>query len=140
MSKVVLITGDSRGIGAATARLFARHGYDVCVNYRSNEAAAKQLQRELLAHGVRCIAVQADVAVGGDVKRLFDTVDAELGTLARSGGGRHSRERRASWFDLHRHARGRRRTGTRRAIEVAHSTAAWRAAGGSRRSDPVACE
>lgn len=82
MSKVVLITGASRGIGAATARLFARNGYDVCVNYRSNEAAAKQLQRELLTLGVRCIAVQADVAVGSDVKRLFDTVHAELGTLS----------------------------------------------------------
>ena len=82
MGKVVLVTGASRGIGAATARLFARNGYDVCVNYRANAAAATQLQRELLALGVRCITVQADVAIGSEVRRLFDTVDAELGTLS----------------------------------------------------------
>ncbi|HEY0963060.1 MAG TPA: SDR family oxidoreductase [Pseudomonadales bacterium] len=82
MGKVVLITGASRGIGAETARLFARNGFDVCLNYRANEAAATTLRRELLALGVRCIAVQGDVSIGGDVSRLFAAVDAELGPLS----------------------------------------------------------
>jgi NAD(P)-dependent dehydrogenase (short-subunit alcohol dehydrogenase family) len=82
MNNVVLITGASRGIGAETARLFARNGYDVCVNYRANDTAAKQLQDELRALGGRCITVKADVSVGSEVKRLFETMDAELGTLS----------------------------------------------------------
>ena len=59
---VVVITGASRGIGAATARLAAERGHDVCVNFRANEAAAGAIVAEVLALGQRAVAVQADVA------------------------------------------------------------------------------
>jgi NAD(P)-dependent dehydrogenase (short-subunit alcohol dehydrogenase family) len=79
---VVVITGASRGIGAATARLAAERGHDVCVNFRANEAAAGAVVAQVRALGQRAIAVQADVASEPDVVRLFETVDATLGTLA----------------------------------------------------------
>lgn len=82
MNKIALITGSSRGIGAETAKLFARNGYDICLNYRSDETAARSLQNEILATGVRCVAVQADVSVGADVTRLFTELDKQLGTLS----------------------------------------------------------
>jgi NAD(P)-dependent dehydrogenase (short-subunit alcohol dehydrogenase family) len=78
---VVLVTGGSRGIGAATARLAAARGYDVCVNYRANAAAAEAVAREVRAAGARAIAVQADVAGEADVVRLFQAVDQALGPL-----------------------------------------------------------
>jgi NAD(P)-dependent dehydrogenase (short-subunit alcohol dehydrogenase family) len=59
---VVVITGASRGIGAATARLAAERGHDVCVNFPANEAAAGAIVAEVLALGQRAVAVQADVA------------------------------------------------------------------------------
>ena len=81
MSGIVLITGGGRGIGAATAHLAASRGYAVCVNYRSNEPAARAVVQHIVAGGGRAIAVQADVAVETDVVRLFETCDAQLGTL-----------------------------------------------------------
>src|SRR5436853_26525 len=82
MPGVMLITGGSRGIGAATARLAAARGYAVCVNYRAQRAAAEQLVDEITAAGGRAIAAGADVAREADVERLFATVDAELGALS----------------------------------------------------------
>ena len=82
MEKVILITGGSRGIGAATARLAAGRGYAVCVNYRRNRAAAAAVVHDLQAAGARAIAVAADVAVEADVVRLFETCDAALGSPA----------------------------------------------------------
>jgi len=82
MKKIVVITGGSRGIGAATARLAAARGYAVCVNYLQNRAAATAVVDAIRAGGGQAIAVAADVAVEADVVRLFATVDAELGTLA----------------------------------------------------------
>src|SRR6266516_1607586 len=79
---VVVITGASRGIGAATARLAAERGHDVCVNFRTNEAAANAVVADVRAAGRRAIAVQADVASEPDVVRLFETVDATLGIVA----------------------------------------------------------
>ncbi len=79
--RVLLVTGGSRGIGAATCRLAAREGYDVAVNYVRDEGAAGRLVAELRALGVRAIAVQADVAREADVERLFATVDRDLGRL-----------------------------------------------------------
>jgi NAD(P)-dependent dehydrogenase (short-subunit alcohol dehydrogenase family) len=78
---VMLITGASRGIGAATARLAAARGFAVAVNYLSSQAAADALVDAIVADGGRAIAVQGNVAVESDVKRVFDTVDSELGTL-----------------------------------------------------------
>jgi NAD(P)-dependent dehydrogenase (short-subunit alcohol dehydrogenase family) len=81
MNRVILITGASRGIGAATALLAARRGYSVCVNYRANRAAADDVLDAVRQAGAHAIAVQADVAVEADVVRLFTTVDAELGPV-----------------------------------------------------------
>jgi NAD(P)-dependent dehydrogenase (short-subunit alcohol dehydrogenase family) len=78
---VILITGASRGIGAATARLAAKRGFDVCVNYRREEAAAAAVVRDVEAAGSRGIAVAADVSVEADVVRLFQTCDRALGRL-----------------------------------------------------------
>jgi NAD(P)-dependent dehydrogenase (short-subunit alcohol dehydrogenase family) len=81
MPGMVIVTGGSRGIGAATARLAAARGYSVCVNYRSNAAAAAEVVRTITESGGRAIAVQADVAIEADVVRMFETCDAELGRL-----------------------------------------------------------
>lgn len=81
MSGVVLITGGSRGIGAATATLAAARGYAVCVNYRSNADAANAVVGWISEAGGRAVAVQADVAIEADVVRLFETCDATLGRL-----------------------------------------------------------
>ena len=77
----VLITGASRGIGAQCALTFAREGYDVALNYCRSEEKALALVREIEALGVRACAVQADVADSMQVKRMFETVRAELGTV-----------------------------------------------------------
>jgi NAD(P)-dependent dehydrogenase (short-subunit alcohol dehydrogenase family) len=79
---VIVITGASRGIGAATARLAAARGYHVCVNYRSNRASAENVVRDIEEAGQRAIAIQADVAVENDVVRMFDIVDRQLGTVS----------------------------------------------------------
>jgi NAD(P)-dependent dehydrogenase (short-subunit alcohol dehydrogenase family) len=81
MAGVVLITGGSRGIGAATARLAASRGYGVCVNYRANAAAADFVVSAITASGGHAVAVQADVANESEVVRLFATCDAKLGRL-----------------------------------------------------------
>ena len=81
MEKVLLITGGSRGIGAATARLAAARGYAVAVNYQARREPAEALVRELSRSGARAIALQADVSVEADVLRMFNSVDRELGRL-----------------------------------------------------------
>ena len=78
---IAIVTGASRGIGAATALLAAARGYDVCVNYRDARAAAERVVAEIVASGRRAIAVRADVAHEPDVVRLFETCDADLGRL-----------------------------------------------------------
>jgi len=82
MAKVLLVTGGSRGIGAATARLAAERGYDVAINYLQDSGAADGVVQDIRALGRRAIAVQADVSVPDDVVRLFKTVDQELGPLS----------------------------------------------------------
>lgn len=79
---LILITGGSRGIGAATARLAATRGYAVAINYVQRADAADALANELVALGTEAIAVQADVSREDDVRRMFETVDARLGTLS----------------------------------------------------------
>jgi NAD(P)-dependent dehydrogenase (short-subunit alcohol dehydrogenase family) len=82
MNRVLLITGGSRGIGAATARLAAGRGYSVCVNYRRNRDAADAVVKDIQAAGARAVAVAADVAVEADVVRLFEACDEALGPPA----------------------------------------------------------
>ncbi|MDE2427404.1 MAG: SDR family oxidoreductase [Burkholderiales bacterium] len=81
MKKIMIVTGGSRGIGAAVARLAASEGYAVCISYLHNRSAAEEIVAEITdRHGV-AIAVQADVAIEADVLRLFSHVDATLGTV-----------------------------------------------------------
>jgi len=81
VSGVLLVTGGSRGIGAATARLAAGRGYTVCVNYRQNRAAADEVVAAIAAAGGTAIAAGADVASEAEVVRLFEKVTAELGPI-----------------------------------------------------------
>ena len=81
MSAVVLITGASRGIGAATALLAARQGYAVAVNYSANSLAADEVVRQIRQAGGNAITVQADVADESQVLTMFEKVDAKLGRL-----------------------------------------------------------
>ena len=81
MSKVMIVTGGGRGIGAATAVLAAQRGYAVCVNYVSNRAPADGVVATIEKAGGKAIAVAADVASEPDVVRLFETVDRTLGCV-----------------------------------------------------------
>ncbi|EER59852.1 short-chain dehydrogenase/reductase SDR [Acidovorax delafieldii 2AN] len=82
MDKVLLITGASRGIGAATARLAARQGWSVAVNYATNAQAAEDVVRGIREAGGTALAVQADVGDEAQVLAMFQTIDTELGRLA----------------------------------------------------------
>ena len=81
MDKILLVTGASRGIGAATALLAAESGYAVAVNYTANSLAADEVVRRIRAAGGTAMAVQADVSIEADVQTLFKKVDAKLGRL-----------------------------------------------------------
>ena len=81
MDKVVIVTGASRGIGAATARAAGKAGYRVVVNYASAEPAAAAVVREIESAGGRAVAIRADVAVEEDVLRLFAETDQRFGRL-----------------------------------------------------------
>ena len=81
MKKVLIVTGASRGIGAATARLAGASGYDVCVNYRRDRVAAERVVTDVESAGARALAVRADVSVESDVRQLFEAAD-RFGTLA----------------------------------------------------------
>jgi NAD(P)-dependent dehydrogenase (short-subunit alcohol dehydrogenase family) len=78
---IVLITGGSRGIGAATARLAAARGYAVAVNYHTQRDAAAAVVEDITRAGGSAIAVQADVSQEAAVVRMFEEVDRRLGTL-----------------------------------------------------------
>ena len=78
---IVLITGGSRGIGAATALLAAQHGFSVAVNYTANSLAADEVVRQIRAGGGAAITVQADVGVETDILAMFAKVDAKLGRI-----------------------------------------------------------
>lgn len=81
MEQVLLVTGGSRGIGAATAVLAARKGWAVAVNYTRDERAATEVVARIQAGGGRAFAVQADVALEDQVLAMFEQVDAKLGRL-----------------------------------------------------------
>jgi NAD(P)-dependent dehydrogenase (short-subunit alcohol dehydrogenase family) len=80
-SEIVIVTGASTGIGAATALLAARRGFSVCVNYRTSAAQADKVVDQIRRDGGRATAVQADVGSEPEVVRLFETVDRELGRI-----------------------------------------------------------
>ncbi len=80
-TKVILVTGGSRGIGAATCRLAAKAGYRVAINYASNEAAAKALAAEIEAAGGEAITIKGDVGNEADVVAMFAAVDGAFGRL-----------------------------------------------------------
>jgi NAD(P)-dependent dehydrogenase (short-subunit alcohol dehydrogenase family) len=81
MRPVTLVTGGSRGIGAATARWLARHGHDVAICYRRDAEAAQQVTQQVRDLGARCLGAQADTTDDTAVARLFDTVTEQLGPL-----------------------------------------------------------
>lgn len=76
-----IVTGASRGIGAATARLLAHYGYKVAVNYCRDKVGAERVVSEILESGGHAIAVQADMGIEADIIRLFETADQQLGTI-----------------------------------------------------------
>jgi len=79
--KIAIITGGSRGIGAATAILAAKAGYDICISYIANEATAEEVLKACESHGALAIKVQGDVANEADVEALFQACDTQLGPL-----------------------------------------------------------
>jgi NAD(P)-dependent dehydrogenase (short-subunit alcohol dehydrogenase family) len=81
MNKVMLVTGASRGLGAAIAELAGRRGYAVCVNYAQDEERANRVVAGIRAQGGKAIAIRADVSDDADVVAMFGRIDIELGTL-----------------------------------------------------------
>ncbi len=81
MSKVALVTGGARGIGAAISKLAAARGYAVCVNYQSNATAAEAVVAEIAGQGGRAVALQADVSKANEVARLFEETETALGKV-----------------------------------------------------------
>ncbi|CDL85815.1 SDR family oxidoreductase [Xenorhabdus cabanillasii] len=79
--KILLVTGSSRGIGAATAILAANKGYSICLNYLNDEKSAFKVRDEILNLGAKCIAVRADVSNEHQVKKMFDNIDTQLGSI-----------------------------------------------------------
>ena len=81
MNPTLLVTGGSRGIGAATALLAAQRGYAVAVNYTTNSLAADEVVRQIRAQGGNAITVQADVSDEAQIMAMFQKIDAKLGRL-----------------------------------------------------------
>ena len=81
MSKILLVTGASRGIGAAIAKLAGARGYDVAVNYLRDAKAADEVVAAVKVAGQRAVAIQGDMARDADIERTFATIDKELGRL-----------------------------------------------------------
>ncbi|MBT2187831.1 SDR family oxidoreductase [Sphingobium nicotianae] len=106
-SPIMLVTGGSRGIGAAIARLAAERGYDVALTYTSKPDEAEQVATEIRGKGRRALVVKADLGVEADIVRMFEEVDTGLGRLTclvNNAGilPRPSRLADADWADLRR--------------------------------------
>ena len=107
MKKVLVVTGGSRGIGAATCRLAAARGYAVGLTYLSNEAAASQVVRDIVRAGGEAVAVPADVGHEPDVVRLFEGIDVALGPVTHlvNNAGVLETQMRVEQMDVSRLAR-----------------------------------
>ena len=81
MQPITIVTGGSRGIGAATARLCGAYGHAVCIAYRSETARAEEIAAAIVADGGKAVAVQVDTADEAGIVRLFETVDRDLGRV-----------------------------------------------------------
>ncbi len=81
MGKIALVTGGSRGIGAATCHLLAANGYDVAINFCNDMAAAEKVADAVRQQGSRSIVIRADVGIEAEVSAMFETVDRKLGVL-----------------------------------------------------------
>jgi NAD(P)-dependent dehydrogenase (short-subunit alcohol dehydrogenase family) len=77
----LIVTGASRGIGAAIAQLAAKHGFTVAVNFSTSEAEAQAITEKIISADGRSVAIQANVAREADVVRLFETAERELGPI-----------------------------------------------------------
>jgi NAD(P)-dependent dehydrogenase (short-subunit alcohol dehydrogenase family) len=82
MRKIVLITGGSQGIGAATAICAARQGYHVCINYHQNDNSANEIVGKIRADGGDAVAMKADISKEDEVVRLFESIDTNVGRLS----------------------------------------------------------
>lgn len=100
MKKVLIVTGGSRGIGAATAKLAATQGYAVCVNYLHNQQAATAVVADIQASGGIAIAMQADLSVEAQIEALFERVDQELGPLTALVNNAGILEKQSSLLDM----------------------------------------
>jgi NAD(P)-dependent dehydrogenase (short-subunit alcohol dehydrogenase family) len=81
LNKILIVTGGSRGIGAATAKLAAAQGYQVCVNYLTNQQAADAVVADIRSAGGTAVPMQADLAVEAEIVELFQRVDQKLGPV-----------------------------------------------------------
>jgi len=81
MQRIMLVTGASKGIGAATARIAGGRGWTVCVNYRSDEQGARRVADDIIAEAGKAITIQGDVSREEDVLRMFATIDRAYGRL-----------------------------------------------------------
>lgn len=82
MKKVALVTGGSRGIGAATVKLLAEQGYAVCINYHSAFEKAQTLAESINSNNGKAIAIKADMACETDIIKMFEQIDQELGPVS----------------------------------------------------------
>lgn len=100
MKKVLIVTGGSRGIGAATAKLAAAQGYQVCVNYLTNQQAADAVVADIRSVGGTAVAMQADLAVEAEIVELFQRVDLELGPVTALVNNAGILEQQSSLLDM----------------------------------------